>query len=300
MRRSTINPNTRPLRGWGVALVLLLGGCDSSSPEGGSAGTVGDSADATEGTAGDTAGPPGDDSGGPPETDGEMPPEIECGDGVYPNILLINPEDPAGMPVETLDGIAIIEGDLLISSTSYTDLSFLSCLREVRGDIQIYGNYFLEDISGTDGITKVGRLPAPNPTPIDPNSIDEGKGSITISNNPVLTDLNGFNGISQVGERDAADPENESSQSLVIRNNDALVTITGFGSLQIIYESLVIQENPVLTDIDGLRGLQVIDGFFSVTRNPSLCSSSVTAVGAGLAFLGDPEHSTDVLNDDSC
>lgn len=299
MRRFTITPNTRPLRGWGVALALLLG-CDSSSPSDGSAGTVGDSAGATEGTAGDTASPPGDDSGGPPDTDGEEPPEIECGDGVYSGILLINPEDPNGVPVETLDGISTIEGDLLISSTSYTDLGFLSCLREVRGDIQIFGNYFLEDISGTDGITKVGRLPAPNPTPIDPNSVDEGKGSITISGNPVLTDLNGFNGLAQVGERDSADPENESSQSLVIRNNDALVTITGFGSLEIIYESLVIQENSELKDIDGLRGLQVIDGFFSVTRNPSLCSSSVASVGMGLQFLGDMEHSTDALNDDSC
>jgi hypothetical protein len=286
------------------ALALLVApiACDSGGEGSESTPfpTGGDDGDATEGSEPTLGDDGGDDDGGPPDTDGDPSPPVECGDGTHTGSILINPEDPSGVPVETLDGIAILDGDLLISSTSYQDLNFLSCLREVRGDIQIYGNYFLEDMSGTDGITKVGRLPAPNPTPNDPNFVDEGKGSITISNNPLLTDIDGFNGITQVGERDPADPENESSQSLVIRSNDALVTLSGFSNLQIIFESLVIQENPVLKDIDGLRGLRVVDGFFSVTRNPSLCMSSVAAVGTGLDFLGDVEHSTDTLNDEGC
>ena len=290
---------TRLLRGLGVALFLVGAGCDSSSQGDGSAGTVGDATGPGTGEDSPGSATEGD---GPTDTGGEPEPtpEVMCGDGVHTGPILIDPDSDSGVDPQTLDGIAILDGDLLIANTDYVNLDFLHCLKEVRGDIQIFNNAFLESISGTDGITRVGRLPAPNPTPSNPNFVDEGKGSITISSNPVLPDLDGFNGITQIGERDPDDSTNESSQSLVIRSNDGLTTITGFAGLQIIFESLVIQENPALKDIDGLRGLKVIDGFFSVTRNESLCSSSVIAVGEGLDFLGDEEHTTYTLNDDSC
>ena len=298
-RRNVQRPHTASCN---VACSLLLPlfislGCGDESSADGSNGSNDDAqASSTDAPTGDSDDTAGTDAPDMPED----PPDIECGDGTHKGAILIDPDDPAGVSVETLDGIAILDGDLLISSTNYRDLSFLACLKEVRGDVKIYDNAFLESTAGTDGITKIGRLPAPNPTAGNPNYVDEGKGAITISNNPVLVDIDGFGGIAEVGERDAADPELESSQSLVIRNNEALETITGFGNLEIIFDSLVIQENPALKDIDGLRGLKVIDGFFSVTRNESLCSSSVTAVGAGLQYLGDREHSTDTQNDDSC
>jgi hypothetical protein len=272
---------------------------DDGSAEGGTATSTSGAADA-DGTAGSTAASGEDD--GPPDTDGDPAPEIECGDGVHDGPVLIDPENGGAEPVDVLTGISVIDGDLLISNTTYTSLDYLHCLTEIRGDIQIFNNYFLQDMTGADGILKVGRLPALNPTPGNPNFVDDGKGSITISGNPILPDINGFNGITQIGEQDTEAPAgmNISPQSLVIRNNPALLTITGFDNLQLIYASLIIQENDALMDIDGLQGLQGVGAAFSVTRNPSLCISSVNAVGGGLEILGEPENSTTTQNDDSC
>lgn len=296
-------------------------GCDSGDDGSGSGGTVAsatnpsdDGGDDGDGSAGTAAGSgtggemtgtgdgtaAGSDEGPIDPTEGEVPPEITCGDGVHDGPLLIGGADnPDAQPIETLNGISVINGDLIIDSTNYFSLDFLHCLTEIRGDVQIFGNYFLVDLSGTDGIVKIGRLPAPNPTPSNPNFIDDGKGSITISSNPALVNLNGFAGIVQVGEQEAGGGD-ISPQSLVIRTNDALETLTGFANLELIYQSLIIQENPVLKDIDGLASLAGVGGSFSVTRNDELCISSVNAIGGSLDYLGDPEHSTTTGNNNGC
>lgn len=310
----------------GLIVPVLSTGCDdgggSSADAGGTApsddggdggGDDGDGTSATSTSATSTGGSAsGDDTGGatmasseddgPPDTDGDPAPEIECGDGVYVGPVMIDPENGGMLPEDVLSGISIIDGDLFISNTTYTSLDFLHCLTEVHGDIQIFNNYFLQDLSGTDGLTKVGRLPELTPTAADPDFIDEGKGSITISANPILPAIDGFNGIAQVGEKDDTQPANMqlSPQSLVIRNNALATTLSGFTGLRLIYASLIIQENDALMDIDGLMGLQGVGGVFSVTRNPSLCISSVNAVGGGLEVLGEPDNSTTTQNDESC
>jgi hypothetical protein len=302
----------------GLIMPVMSTGCDDGKGSSADAGTVpataGDDGDDGDGDGGGTATSTGgaadaDGSGGstaaaeddgPPDTDGDPSPEIECGDGVFDGPLVIDPENGGQLPEDTLNGISIIDGDLLISNTTYTELDFLHCITEVRGDIQIFNNYFLQDTKGTDGITKVGRLPMLQPTAGNPNFIDEGKGSITVSGNPILPDINGFAALVQIGEQDTTQPDmmQLSPQSLVIRNNDMMTTLTGFASLELIYASLIIQENDLLMDIDGLRGLKGVGGAFAVTRNPSLCLSSVNAVGGGLKVYG--ENSTTEQNDDSC
>lgn len=284
--------------------LMIAGALATGCGEGGGspAGGATESGAGDAGNASDTVSADGSSTDAGDDGDDGIPPEIECGDGVFQGPVFISPDDPAAMPVEILDGISIIEGDLLISSTGYANLDFLHCLTEIHGDVKIYDNDALVDISGTNGITKIGRLPASNPTPGDPNFVDEGKGTITISENDLLPDLAGFDGLVQIGEQDTTLPANMqmSPQSLVIRNNDALETISGFGNLQLIFASLIIQENPALGDIDGLSSLQGVGGIFSVTRNDTLCISSVNAVGEGLQLLGQPENSTTSLNDDSC
>lgn len=303
----------------GLIVPVVSTGCDdgkgSSADAGGTAPSDdgGDDGDGDGTSATSTGGPAsGDDTGGatmasseddgPPDTDGDPAPEIECGDGVYEGVVVIDPENGGMLPEDVLSGISVLENDLFISNTTYTSLDFLHCLTEVHGDIKIYNNYFLQDLSGTDGLTKVGRLPELTPTAGNPNFIDEGKGSITISGNPILPEINGFNGITQIGEMDDTQPSSMqlSPQSLVIRNNDVATTLSGFTGLRLIYASLIIQENDALLDIDGLMGLQGVGGAFSVTRNPALCISSVNAIGGGLDVLGEPENSTTTQNDDSC
>lgn len=294
------------------AVSLTIVGCDSGGGDttegGGTMATSGADTDPTngdnpttsaDGTASDTMAADDSSTGPVDPTEGEEPPTFNCdGGGVYPTDVIIEPEEAQGAhtPIEMLDGISIIEGNLLINSVNYFNLGFLECITEVHGDVQIFGNPFLSDLSGTDNMTKVGRLPRPLAS--DPTTNDLGKGTITISDNPALVELNGFASVAQIGEQDAKTDE-LSPQSLVIRNNDALQTITGFNSLALIFESLIIQENNALLDIDGLKGLQGIGGAFSVSRNDSLCISSVICVGDGLMTF-DPENSTMTQNDEGC
>ncbi len=230
-------------------------------------------------------------------TEGEEPPTFECGGGgVFPTDMTIDPDDPDATPIDALEGISVIDGDLLVTHASYFSLDFLECITEVRGDIQIYDNPFLIDLSGTNNIVKVGRLPEPLAT--DPTMMDMGKGTITISANAALVQISGFAQLPQIGEQDP-NTGALAQQSLVIRQNPAAETITGFDSLTTIFGSLIIQENDALQDIDALKVLQNIGGGYTVTRNPNLCLSSVNCVGGGLLNF-DPEFSTTSMNNDDC
>jgi hypothetical protein len=289
----------------GVAQTGSMEAGDDDDDDGSSSNVTG-----TDGTTGDDTGTGSDDGSDDmiDPTEGEIGPEFSCPEpvngeypesAVYDGFIIISPTHPEAVPVETLDGIAVITRDLIIDKTNYFDLRFLKCLVEVRGDVQIFGNYFLNDLTGLDNLQRIGRLPAPNPTPTDPNAVDAGKGTVTISENESLVDINGFNGIGQLGEQDPVDSSIISQQSLIIRNNASLKEINGFDELALIYASLVIQENPVLEHIDGLKSLQGIGGAFSVTRNESLCISSVICVGNGLSF-GPGPNSTQSQNNDGC
>lgn len=254
---------------------------------------------ASAGTADETA-----DEGPVDPTEGVEPPVVDCGAGeTFEGGLLIESDADVAM----LDGIAIVTGDIIIDSTNYSNLDFMSCLTEVHGNIQIFDNPFLLDMSGTDNLTKIGRLPAPNPTPSSPNSWDAGKGSISISSNPSLITINGFANVTDLGEQGEAgdcpampaDVECISRQSLIIRENGG-TSVSGFGSLAFIFGSLTISQNDALLDIDGLVSLVGIGGFFAVNNNTNLCNSSVIAVGKALKFLGDEGSSTNSGNDTSC
>lgn len=292
-------------------LSLTLFGCGDDSGSGadtvGSNGTTvggatddsGGTSPATAGTADETA-----DEGPVDPTEGVEPPVVDCGAG---GTLMGGLSIEGDADVAQLDGIAIVTGDIIIDSTNYSNLDFLSCLTEVQGNIQIFNNAFLLDMSGTDNLTRIGRLPAPNPTPTSPSSWDAGKGSISISNNPSLTTINGFGSLTDLGEQGEpgdcpampADVECISRQSLIVRENGG-TSVSGFGSLAFIFGSLTISQNDSLLDIDGLTSLVGIGGFFAVNNNTNLCESSVNAVGAALEFLGDMGSSTTAGNDSSC
>lgn len=235
------------------------------------------------------------------------PPPVDCGAGeTLTGSLEINDDDD----VAQLDGIAILTGDLIISGTSYTNLDFLSCLEEIQGNIQIFNNPSLVDMTGTNTLTKIGRLPANTPTPTDPDFWDAGTGSIAISGNQALLEIDGFTGITAIGEQpergEDACPgaprglECASRQSLVIRDNNAATGVTGFTSLELIFASLTVQQNESLMHIDGFESLIGVGGAFAVSNNPNLCMSSVNAIGGGLEFLGDEDSSITVGNDEDC
>lgn len=299
-----------------VLLPILVTGCpgDDGNPADSSVAETGADDDGGPTTGGvDTSGTDtgGEESTGPFDpTDGEVPPEWDCpaGEVVYDGHIVLGDFNVASeTPIEDLEGVTVINGDLLMGEKNWVNLNFLKCIKEVRGDIQIYSMYFLTDMAGTDALERLGRLPGPCPS--CPGDMDFGKGTISISNNPMLTDIDGFAKLAQIGEQDANTME-LSPQSLVIRSNPVLETITGFDSLELIYENLIIQDNDVLKDIKGLggeacgaeapnKGLQGVGNSFGVSRNDSLCMTSVNCVGGNLVTY-DPENSTTTQNDEGC
>lgn len=212
----------------------------------------------------------GDDGGSMDDANSSGPTDdgtpLECGDAVHSGHIVIESE----ADLEQLDGIAVIEGELQVANSSFTDLDFLGCVQEVGDELTLFSNDSLQDTSGLDQLERTG-------------------GGIVISENDALTDIDGFASLLEVGD------------SLIIRGNPSLSGLSGMQRLSAIETSLIIRENDALLHIDGLRALRRVGALFAVTHNPSLCISSINAVGEGIIDPAQPRDNWSTrANDDSC
>lgn len=203
-----------------------------------------------------------DDAGGP--TDEGQP--RECGTATHDGHVVIEGE----ADLAKLDGVRAITGELQVTRTSFTSLDFLGCIEEVEGELTIFGNAELDDVSGLDALERTGA-------------------SLIFSDNTGITELDGLGALTEV------------AGSVVIQGNTSLMGISGLRSLDTIGGALNIRENDALEHIDGLRGLRTLGTQFAVTHNPSLCVSSVNQVGAGITSPATPgDNWSTRANDDDC
>ncbi len=197
------------------------------------------------------------------------PAPVECNgvDGVIMTSVII--EDGGDDP-SILEGVRRIEGSLRINRLGADNLDFMACLEEVTGDVSIYGNEQLTDVSGLWSLSSIGT-------------------DFIFSENPALVDFDGLPNITEV------------PRHLVIQDNDGLQSISGFHSLTEVGSNLLIQNNDSLLHMDGFGGLEVMNGTFAVTANPQLCISSVNCVGSGILVPEIPPVSWSTqANDESC
>jgi hypothetical protein len=216
------------------------------------------------------------------EGSADGPPSANCGTETLPTYLIIEGEDD----LEVLDGVRVIEGELQINRTSFTDLDFLGCIEEVHGELTIFGNAELTDLSGLDRLQRLGN-------------------GFVFSENTAITDLAGLGSLTQIGDIVEVEVDGmlveQPRGSLVIQGNHAMTGISGMTSLSTIYGALNIRDNDALEHIDGLRGLRTLGTQFAITHNPSLCISSVNQVGAGITDPAEPRDDWSArANDDSC
>jgi len=210
-----------------------------------------------------------------PTDDGQP---LECGTMTRPGHLVIESE----ADLAELDGVRAIEGELQIDSTSFTNLDFLGCIEEVGGELTIFGNAQLTDLSGLDRLQRVGD-------------------SFIFSENTAVPELAGLGALTEIGGIVEVDGVPQSRGSLIIQGNHAMTGISGFTSLTTIRGALNIRDNDALEHIDGLRGLRTLGTQFAVTQNPSLCISSVNQVGAGITDPATPRDDWSTrANDDEC
>lgn len=247
-----------------------------TGPADGASETVG-----AEATAGES-----EDDG--PIGEGMDPPTFECpaagaGETLVDKYFTI--DDGEFDEVAKLDGVTVIDGNVDINRSRYNNLDFLNCITEITGDLTIFGNDFMVDVSGTNNLAVLG-------------------GDFVFSGNNALTRFDGMALIERIYRSPNDDPPpQEIYHSIVMNQNKALEEIAGWDNLEFIFGNIMIRDNPVLKNIDGFKGLKGIGLTLVITYNESLCMSSVNCVGAGIVSPAPdeiPDQWTTEGNDKGC
>ena len=150
------------------------------------------------------------------------------------------------------------------------NLSVLSSLISVKGNLKIYGNPSLTSLSGLDNIIYVGGSLniIENDALISLRGLDKITyigGSLNITENIALTSLNGLDNFISVGgslnyiynnaltSLSGLNNITSVGGSLNIIENNALITLSGLDNITSIGESLYIRNNDALTSLSGLE-----------------------------------------------
>lgn len=139
-----------------------------------------------------------------------------------------------------------IKGDLIINGADIVDLSGLSFLTEVTGNIFIENCPLLTSLEGLENITTIGSV-------------------LKLKDLNALTSLTGLNGaaIKTIGK------------NLVIRNNSQLRDLSALSGIQTIKGHLLVGNNLRLSNFKGLEKLTNVDKNVIIENHPALSDCSV-------------------------
>lgn len=148
--------------------------------------------------------------------------------------------------INDLSGLSSIEnviGDLTISTIdSLFDLNGLQNITNVHGNLNIYNNSSIIDLSGLESLSRVD-------------------GSFTIQDNDNLIDFNGLNYLDSIG-----------GGMYIMGNVDSLFSFNGFSALKYIGGELRVQWNAHLRNFNGLDSLSYVGNSLSISGNSELLS----------------------------
>ena len=147
----------------------------------------------------------------------------------------------------------IIDGNLVVGaplgtfhSTDIHDISGLSNVAQVTGDLYVRGNPGLQTTLGLQHVQRVGGLFNINKNEsletLRFENLESVDGQFVIHWNPSITSLEGFGKLNHIGSY------------FNVSLNQSLASMTGLGRLDTLY-SLEISDNANLTDISALRDL---------------------------------------------
>ncbi|WP_437399568.1 fibronectin type III domain-containing protein [Flagellimonas lutimaris] len=159
-------------------------------------------------------------------------------------------------------------------SPKITDLSPLANLQEVTGFISIANNEALENLSGLEGLKRVGHLYLNSNKKLYSiealSGLEEIYGEMTLYSNqdtegiainfcPALKSLEGLHNITSVVR-------------LTIMSNDSLENLNGLRGLKTISVHATIEGNPLLTSMAGLNQLESVGHRLKIRQLNSLVS----------------------------
>lgn len=184
--------------------------------------------------------------------------------------------------------LQVMTGDLMIQSGALSDpivdLSPLSHLEEIGGNLDIIGNALLEDISQLRSLRKIG-----GNLNVQANakllyiegfkSLTSVDGDIIFNSNPISTYVSGFINLESVGG------------DITIAFNPGLLFINGLVSLDSLGGDLNIWQQPKLTTVNAFTELDQIGNSLRVEYNDQLSSlvglERLASTGGDFALIGN-------------
>jgi hypothetical protein len=137
------------------------------------------------------------------------------------------------------------------------DISGLSIIIEVLGDLEITQNPQLTNLDGLENITSVG-------------------GGARVLTNSSLQNIDGLSGLISTGDR------------LIIDTNPSLQNINGLSSLNSVGGNFQIVDNPLIQNIDAVSGLTTVGGDLAIIENDLLQNinglANLTGFSGGLTI----------------
>ncbi len=166
--------------------------------------------------------------------------------------------------ISNLSNIERVYGDLIISrNVNLLDIDELNNITRIGGYLSVTTN---ENLKNIDGLSNLFRMGLEKDLIIYENSSLENidglsnlkadVGILRIFNNSTLANLNGLKSIEKI-------------QSVEIEYNDGLVSLSGFEGLSIISGNTRIRSNIYLETITGFNNVKEL-GIFQIYENPSL------------------------------
>ncbi|MEZ4955022.1 MAG: hypothetical protein R2825_15760, partial [Saprospiraceae bacterium] len=171
--------------------------------------------------------------------------------------------------VNAFGNCEIIDGNLMIVGDDIIDLTPLSSLKEVKGNLNIWNNGNLTNLEGLNNLFSVGGLTLrsnphlENLLPLSNLSGDK-LAHLVISKNKELLDLKGLEGITGL-------------EQLFIEGNTYLTTLEGLDNLVVAEGNITIWRNSSLLNLNALANLQSVGAAFTIEQNDKLSDLSALA-----------------------
>ncbi len=186
----------------------------------------------------------------------------------------------------------IVNGNITIYGSEYTNLNLLSNLVEVKGDLNIgYANYKTDFYEGNDKLENLNGL----------EKLTTIEGKLSITRNNALKDIRALSNLTTVIAINISYNESLESlkglemiitinEGLQIYKNRKIQNLKGLDNVSYVGDYASFNENLSLLNLEGINNLRIIGGRLSVRSNANLKNiknlKNVEAVGETL-FIDD-------------
>jgi len=196
--------------------------------------------------------------------------------GCPPSDITLNSQIELDAFVEAYGSCPVFPGNLSIRTSAITDISSLSFLITIQGDLILYDLDQISSLAGLANVTTIAGdffidYSAMLTSLATMNQLTSVTGDIGIRSNPLLQDVGLMSGLSNI--RGFID----------IRDNIALTDVSSLNNITTVDDYFQLYNNDQLTDVDALSTLVSVGGNLFIQNNDALvdCSGICTIINNG-------------------